>query len=92
MFWSAIIRFGVDCEATFWVWATSGPLWVRTLPACRICEEGTLETRGSQLEVFATPLEYGATGLKSYYCSNEDAIHIADKKGEMLPLTKSFLD
>ena len=40
-----------------------------------------LSSNAAQFEIFATPVEYGATGLKSYYCSNEYVIHTADKKG-----------
>ena len=39
-------------------------------------------TSGSSYEALATPLQYGLTGLKSYYVnSSSSAIHVADKKG-----------
>src|ERR1044072_3611474 len=39
-------------------------------------------TGASSYDAVATPLQYGLTGLKSYYLdSTSSAIHVADKKG-----------
>jgi hypothetical protein len=39
-------------------------------------------TNAPSYEAVATPLQYGLTGLKSYYLnSTSSAIHVADKKG-----------
>ena len=40
-----------------------------------------LKNNETEFEVFATPVEYGVTGLRSYYVSNNYVIHRADKKG-----------